>query len=279
MKNIWILLTKYNAFFLFLLFFGISFLFVVTNNDFQRSSTLNSSNAVIGSIYGEASRWTNYLKLADANQELLNENARLRRQIFLLQSRDTAQLQTVTDTAGTPQYSYLSARVINNSIHQKNNYITIDKGSAQGIQKGMGVIGPNGVVGIVLNVSANFATIQSVLHSDSRISAALTGSHAFGSLVWGNGYDSKKALLKDIPNHVVVAAGEQVVTSGYSLFPPGIRVGRVLETGGTGGESFLELTVELSTDFHNLQYVYVVMANFTEELDELQSGTLNPEAR
>lgn len=275
MKNIWILLTKYNAFFLFLLFFGISFLFVVTNNDFQRSSTLNSSNAVIGSIYAEASRWTNYLKLADANQELLNENARLRRQLYLLQSRDTAQLQTVTDTAGVPQYQYVSARVINNSIHQKNNYITIDKGSRHGIKKGMGVTGPNGIVGIVLNVSPNFATIQSVLHRDSRISAALASSHAFGSLVWGDQYDSKKAVLKDIPNHVEVAAGERVVTSGYSLFPPGIRIGRVLDSGGTAGESFLEFTIELSTDFHNLQYVYVVMANFTDELDDLQTPDVN----
>lgn len=276
MKNIWVLLTKYNALFLFLLFFGISFLFVVTNNDFQRASTWNSSHALIGSVYDQTSRWTNYLKLADANQELLNENARLRRQLYLLESRDTSRLQTVTDTAGIPQYTYLSARVINNSIRQKNNYITIDKGSRQGIEKGMGVIGPNGVVGIVLNVSPNFATIQSILHGDSRISAALVTSHAFGSLVWGGHYDPKKALLKDIPNHIEVNAGEKVVTSGYSLFPPGIRVGTVLESAVASGESFLELTIELSTDFHNLQYVYVVMANFTEELDKLQSETIAP---
>jgi len=277
MKNIWLLLTKYNAFFLFVVFFGISFVLLVTNNDFQRASTLNSSHSVVGSVYAQFSRWSNYLRLDLANQELLQENARLRKQLYLLQSRDTATVQTVADTTGRPEYTYLSARVINNSIHQKNNYITIDKGRKQGIAKGMGVIGPNGVVGIVLNVSQNFATIQSILHADSRISAALQNSNAFGSLIWGDQYHPKRALLRDIPNHVQVEKGEQVVTSGYSLFPAGIRVGKVLDMQNSGGESFLDIVVELSTDFHNLQYVYVVMNNFGNELQELEaSNTTNP---
>lgn len=271
MKNIWILLTKFNAFFLFLVFFGFAFALVVTNNDFQRASTLNSSHSVVGAIYGQFSRFTDYLKLDHANQELLFENSRLRRQLFLLQSKDTASVQTVVDTAGMPLYTFLSAKVINNSIHQKNNYITINKGSKSGIAKGMGVIGPNGVVGIVLNVSPNFATVQSLLHGDSRISAALESSNAFGSLIWGDQYHPKRAVLRDIPNHVVVEKGEQVVTSGYSLFPAGIKIGKVIEMSDSSGQSFLDIDVELSTDFHKLQYVYVVMDNFSAELDELES--------
>ena len=70
MKNIWILLTKYNDVFLFILFFGIAVWLVINNNDFQRASTLNSSNALIGKIYAESSRLTDYMKLDEANQEL-----------------------------------------------------------------------------------------------------------------------------------------------------------------------------------------------------------------
>lgn len=273
MKNIWILLTKYNEIFLFILFFGISFALIVTNNDFQRSSTLNSSNAIIGKIYQETSRISNYMKLDEANQELLAENSALRLSLDQLVRRDTTTLQTILDSLGEPQYSYIAAKVTNNSIRQKNNYITIDKGTAQGVEKGMAVISPTGIVGIVLNVSPHYATIQSLLHSDSRISASLQESQAFGSLIWGGNYDSKKAILRDIPNHVVVKKGERVATSGYSLFPPGIPIGEVIESIEVGGESFKDISIALSTDFHNLQYVYVVVNNFIAEKQALEALT------
>lgn len=272
MKNIWILLTKYNDVFLFILFFGIAFWLVVTNNDFQRTSALNSSNAFIGKIYAESSRLTNYMRLDEANQELLAENSALRIALDRELRRDTATLQTVYDTLGTPRYAYIAARVTNNSIRQKNNYITIDKGSLDGIKKGMGVICPTGIVGIVLNVSPHFATIQSLLHSDTRISAALSESQAFGSLVWGDNYNSRKAVLRDIPNHVQVQQGETVVTSGYSLFPAGIQVGEVIGSAEVGGESFRDISIALSTDFHNLQYVYIVVDQFVEEQETLESN-------
>src|SRR5690606_20840103 len=128
---------------------------------------------------------------------------------------------SVLDSLGETQYTYTVARVISNSVHQKNNYLTINRGLEEGIEKGAGVISSHGIVGIVLNVSKHFATIQSLLHADTRVSASLANSNAFGSLVWGTeNYDSQKVLLKDIPNHVKVKSGELVITSGYSLFPP-----------------------------------------------------------
>src|SRR5690606_22823543 len=120
----------------------------------------------------------------------------------------------------------------------------------------------------------HFATIQSLLHSDTRISAALSESKTFGSLIWGDNYDSKKALLRDIPNHVEVRKGEPVVTSGYSLFPPGVRVGTVLETATSSGDSFHDISIELSTDFHNLQYVYIVIDHFNDEKETLESTVI-----
>lgn len=275
MKNIWILLTKYNDVFLFILFFGISLILVLTQNDFQRTSSLNSSHSIIGKIYQEASQVTNYLQLADANKALLEENTRLRQSLDEFRLTDTSTLQFITDTAGLKRYSYLPARVINNSIRQKNNYITLSRGAQDGIKKGMGVIGPQGIVGIVLNVSPHFSTVQSLLHGDSRISAELTDSHAFGSLIWGDEFDSRRAVLRDIPNHVEVRKGEKIVTSGYSLFPPGVQIGEVIGTSTGSGESFLDITVSLSTDFHKLQYVYVVIDHFNTEKDMLESDQVS----
>lgn len=275
MKNLWLLLSKYNAFFLFVLFFGISFYLLVQNNSFQRASSINSSNMVVGTLYERVSAWKNFLSLREANTELAEENASLRRQLQMLIQGDSTLKEVVLDSLGEAQYSYLVANVINNSINQKNNYLTINKGYTDGVRKGMGVISPNGVVGIVLNVSTHFATIQSVLHSDTRISAALEHSEAFGSLVWGDNIDARYGMLRDIPNHVEVEVGERVYTSGFSLFPPGIQVGTVFETGLAGGESFLDIKVELSTNFHNIQHVYVVLDSFVDEREQLEDSTQN----
>ncbi len=196
----------------------------------------------------------------------------MRAQLQDLKLRTHTEIDSVVrDTVYQQHYRFIAAKVINNSIHQKNNYITINKGSLHGIKKGMGVISPTGVVGIVLNVSQQFATIQSLLHSETRVSAMLSSSQVFGSLIWGEKINPKRALLRDIPNHVEVKAGEEVNTSGYSLFPQGIPLGKVTGTDISSGESFLDIEIELSTDFHNLQYVYVVIDQWDEEKKHVEA--------
>lgn len=275
MKNLWILINKYNAFFLFIGFFGFACYLVVQNNTFQRASTINSSNRIVGGTYAKINAWKSYLHLDEENTQLAAENAALRKQLQYYATPDTITQGLINDSIHDVQYHYVVAKVTNNSIHQKNNYITLDKGLKHGVQKGMGVISANGIVGIVLNVSEHFATVQSLLHSESRISAALEDSQSFGSLVWGDNYDFRIATLKDIPNHVKVREGELVYTSGFSLFPPGILVGEVIETGISGGDSFLDIKIELSTNFHNLQQVYVVQDLFAEEKADLEALSEN----
>ncbi|MGK6352861.1 rod shape-determining protein MreC [Parapedobacter sp. DT-150] len=271
MKNLWLILTRYNAFFLFVVFFGFACYLVIQNNTFQRASAVNSSNELVGSVYAKISAWKSYLHLGEENTQLAEENAALREQLQQYTTPDTVVQGAVNDTLRDVRYHYIVSKVINNSIHQKNNYITLDKGRKHGIEKGMGVISSNGIVGIVLNVSEHFSTVQSLLHTGTRVSAALEDSQAFGSLVWGDQYDSRMGTLKDIPNHVKVRKGELVYTSGFSLFPPGIAVGKVVETGVSGGDSFLDITVELSTSFHNLQQVYVVHDLQAGEKETLES--------
>lgn len=275
MKNLWILIHKYNAFFLFILFFGLSCYLVVTNNTFQRASAVNSSNFMVGTTYAWVNSWKSYLHLSESNSRLAEENASLREQLQQLTHTDSVERVAVADTVHQVRYNYIVARVTNNSIHQKNNYITIDKGRKHGIRKGMGVISAKGIVGIVLNVSEHFATIQSLLHSESRISASLEDSQAFGSLVWGDNFDARFAALRDIPNHVKIRDGERVLTSGYSLFPPGIEIGKVIDSGTSGGNSFLDIKVSLSTPFHNLLQVYVVEDVLAAEKEALEVLTEN----
>lgn len=230
---------------------------MVNNNSYQRASVLNSSNQVIGTIYERVNELRSYLVLGKTNDSLAAENARLKNLLKSSFFSDSIKKVSVNDTILKQQYTYTVARVINNSIRQKNNYITINRGKKHGIQKGMGVTTSTGIVGIVLNVSENFSTIRSLLHSETKISASVNGN--IGSLIWGEGNnDSRVAILKDIQGHLIIKKGSRVTTSEFSLFPQGTNIGVVSRTGFKSGDSSLDIEVKLDTDFSALQYVYVI---------------------
>lgn len=270
MRNLWLFISKYNAFFLLVIFFTISLILLINNNSYQRASVWNSSNQVVGTAYERINEFSSYLVLGKTNDSLAAENAMLRNLLKSSYYDDSIKQVTVNDSVLKQQYTYTVARVINNSVHQKNNYLTINRGSKHGIKKGMGVIASSGVVGIVLNVSENFSTVRSLLHTETKISASVDGN--IGSLVWGEGnYDSRFALLKDIQSHLTIKKGARVITSEFSLFPPGTNIGYVSESDTRDGNSALNIQVKLDTDFAKLQYVYVIINLLSEEQLNLEA--------
>jgi len=268
MRNLWIFINRYNAFFLFIIFFTVGIVLTVKNNIYQRSVTLNSTNEIVGEVYQNLNVATKYMNLGKVNDSLSIENARLSAQLFALTHIDSAKNETVKDTISNYQYTYLPARIIKNSITLRNNIITINKGSADGIQSGMAVISPiKGVVGFIRDVSPHLATIQSLLHKDTRMSVNLKKNNALGSLVWGEkNFDFRKAFVKEIPNQFKINIGDTVITSGYGAFPPGIPVGRVSNTAVATGDNFMTIEIRLLNDFSTLQYVYVIKNKFAEEV-------------
>ncbi len=276
MNNLWRFISKYNALFLFIIFFVISTILLVRNNDFQRVSTLNTSNQVIGVFYTEVNNVYKYINLDTVNKELVAENTLLRNQLKASHFNDSVAVNTLNDTINKLQYHYIAAEVINKSVNSRNNYITINRGSKHGIKKGMGVICPTGVVGIVWNVSPNFATIQSVLHQDTKITSSIVGTPYFGPLIW-DGENPQLATLTDIPNQINLKKGTKINTSGLSVtFPKGIAVGTVLKAGVKGGGSFLNISVKLATNFYALQYVYVLKNIFATEQQDLENLNKTP---
>lgn len=271
MRNLWIFISKYNAFFLFLIFEIAALIIYVKYNSFQKATFINSANEVTGTWYTRTNEFYTYLSLKDVNDSLAHENARLRNQLKSSLYVDTINKHKVTDTVYKQQYEYIVARVINNSTNRSSNYMTINKGSEQGIAKGMGVICSQGIVGKVVFVSDHFSVIQSLLHKDSQFSAMLAKNKEIGYVEWGDDMDPHKGLLKDVSNNAVPKVGEQVVTSGYSLFPEGISIGKVsnLRT-RTGGYS-LNMEITLSVDFSRLQFVDVVDNKFANEQSALEA--------
>ncbi|MBC7565730.1 MAG: rod shape-determining protein MreC [Pedobacter sp.] len=277
MRNLWIFLSRYNAFFFFIIFFTIGLFLTVKNNAYQRSVTVNSTNKVVGEVYTNLNVLKRYMSLGMVNDSLARENAKLKTNILQLQNIDTAKDVIVKDTLGVPQFTYLSARVVKNSITLRNNVITINKGTLDGIVAGMPVISPgSGIVGYIMDVSEHFATIRSLLHKATFISVNVKKNNAVGSLIWGEGnLDYRKAYIKDVPNHFKLQLGDTVVTSNFSSFPAGIPVGKVTNTGVSKGDNFKLIEISLINDFSTLQYVYVIKDKFAAEQKEIEAKIQN----
>lgn len=273
MRSLFRLLIKNYPFLLFLALEVISVVFIINYNSFQRASFLNSSNAITASIYNSYSSVVQYFSLAGVNAELSKENARLQNalsnyQSMLIDSIDIAHQQ---DTA----FRYIPARVINNSVNRQQNYITLNKGRKDGIKPDQGIISPNGIVGIVTNVSESYAMGLSVLNPRWSVSAKLKKNGFYGSLSW-NGEDYQRAQLNEIPFHINLQEGDTIVTSGYSsVFPDGILVGTIDSFERPEGENYYTISVLLSADFKSVTYVEVIENTKIDELRNLRSTTEN----
>jgi rod shape-determining protein MreC len=275
MRNLFILLWKNYFFILFLLFEALCIYLIVQNNNFQKASFVNSTNKTVATIYTAENNITSYFHLKQENEAISKENARLHSLAaasFLSPCMDTTH---VVDTLLKQQYTYMSAKVINNTTSKRNNYLTLDKGRANGIKPEMAVISSNGVVGIVKDVSENFCSVLSLLHKETKISAKLKKSGYFGPLVWEGG-DYTRANLLDIAKHVPLKKGDTIVTSPYSgIFPEGILIGTVADFELKPGDVFYTIEIKLSTNFGNLSHVYIVENLLKNEQKKLESTFKN----
>ena len=155
-------------------------------------------------------------------------------------------------------YKLIPAKVVSNSLNKRDNFITLDKGSADGIKKDMGVVCGTGVVGIVYLTSLHYSVVIPVLNSQSNISVSIRGRGYFGYLHWSGG-GSGIAYVDDVPLHAHFKLHDQIVTSGYSsVFPPGILAGTILHVYNSSDGLSYRLMIRLSTDFGNLRDVCVI---------------------
>lgn len=272
MLNLLHFFAKNSPFFTWLLLAIVSIVMLCNNNPYQRSAWFGSANAVVGGIYDTRSNITSYFGLRQINEDLLNKNGLLETENLMLRQelQRYREEEQQDDNALGQQYKYLMAHVVGNSITRTENYITLDKGTADGLRQDMGVADQNGVVGIVSRVSEHYALVISLLNPNLRLSVRMLKDESFGSLVW-DGSDYQHAIVEDLPRNVRVTTGDTIVTTGYtSSFPENVPVGTVVETYDDGG-SFLTLRVQLFTDFNRLNDVHVIVNNRQEEQQQLEN--------
>ncbi len=282
MRNFIFFIRRFFNLILFLTLEVICVVMIERTNTLQGNDIVSSANAVSGLVYKKQNDVVYYFGLRRMNDSLQNENARLRQMIEQYRSLDTLSdslVKTKTQVGDTSkhivrfaEYVYRTARVINNSVNATDNFITINRGSQHGISKNMAVLSGSGVVGRVEHVSANYSSILSVLSAKQRVSARLKNT-ANGFVVW-EGKNPRVLTMIDVPQQVEVKKGDSVFTNSYSLyFPPEVLIGTVIKTEPIKKNAMQHIYLKSSTDFANLQYVYVVENKMRQEKTQLEDSS------
>ena len=278
MRNLLAFIAKYNHWFLFVILEVICAVLLFRYNSYQGSVFFSSANVAAGKVYEFDAQAKSFFSLTKVNEQLTQRNLYLEEQVKELTER---MVELTNDTNYTKRsqlemlssYKLIPAKVVTNSINQRDNLITLDKGSDDGVRVDMGVACGNGVVGIVYMVSKKYCVVIPVLNSHSNISVTVDKRGYFGYLHW-LGRRPDKAYVNDIPLHAKVLPGDQIVTSGYSsIFPPGMQVGKVLYVFKSLDGLSLQLQVRLSTDFSTLRDVCIIDdAKMKERIDLMRAA-------
>lgn len=276
MHNLTEFLAKHNHWFVFLVLEVVSMVLLFRYNSYQGSVWFSSANAVTGKVYEWDSAVESFFSLSGVNSQLTQRNAFLEQQVRMLDD-SIARLTRSQETAVTRLSSMvpfqgcrlIPAKVVANMVNRYDNLITIDKGSADGVKRDMGVVCGMGVVGIVYLVSDHYSIVIPALNSHSNISCTIQRRGYFGYLRWRGG-SSQLAYLEDVPRHAHFKLGDNVVTSGYSsVFPPGVMVGKVLHVFNSADGLSYRVQVKLSTDFARLRDVCLVDDSALQERIDL----------
>lgn len=273
------LLNRAKYFFLFIVLELLSFALIRKNNLKWDVSLFNSTNVVTGNTMAATQGAKEYLNLKEENENLANENKTLLTRLAALEEgKARPDFFLKVDSLFSNRFEFTVAKVINSTTALANNYITINKGSEEGLSSGMAVVGPRGVVGQVMSCSAHFSRIYSVLHQEFRISSEVLNATlrndnqtALGLSLW-DGVSSRKVNLGTIDKFKPVSVSDSVVTSSQNLvFPSGFLIGKVTKVETPTNAAFHEIEVELATDFGGLTYVYVVNNRIVNEQLKLES--------
>ena len=247
---------------------------IVHYNRYQNAVASESMNEITGRINNQYNGVAYYFQLKSTNDSLVKANTdlynKLKSDFELPDTTNKVVVNTikVDSLILGRKYLYKEAKVVANSVTSQTNYLVLGRGSDQQLVKDIGVVDPNNnVIGIVTDVSSNFAVVMSLLHKDSRISAKLKKGGDAGMVTW-EGQDPTQLTLSEIRKSARVAKGDTVVTSGFTTtFPYGLNIGIVEEIIPEKSTSHYIIKLRTAANFYSLQYAYAI--------DNLQKDEIN----
>jgi len=275
MQQIIYFIRKFRYFLLFLLLEILAIVFTIQHHSYHTSKFVNSANFISGGVYNKLNSINEFFILKTENKLLIEENIQLKNLLSKKEINYTEDNYQLIDTTKYYQkYEYSVAKVINNNFNKKNNFLTINKGTKQGLNSDLGVINSTGIIGVIKNISSNYSTVLSILNSNSKINVRFKNSTHFGTLIW-NGKDFNTIQIKDIVRQANFKIGDTIITDGKSaIFPEGINVG-VIKDFIFENNQYQQINVTLFNDMSAVGYVQIVKNLQKNEQKELEQNTNN----
>jgi len=262
---------RYKSIVLFLVIELVCIWMIISFNGYQGSSFFNSSNIFTGKVIQVTDNIKYYFKLQTINNDLANENTNLRYLLEIEKQKTLLAKERISDTLRLFQYSYINAKVVNNTTNKLSNYFTLDKGTEDGVYPGMGVISTNGgVAGRIKSCSGHYSTVLSILNDKWPLSAKISKGNIDGIVEW-KGNDPTEADLTHVGKHHKISIGDTVVTSGYmNIFPYGIMIGKIKSVVDDGKK--YNIKINLSTDYTSMSFVSVLKNKLSIEQDSIEKS-------
>jgi rod shape-determining protein MreC len=265
---------------MFLALQAVALWFLFNYNRFHRAKGLGVANEATGWFNSRFNTIEDFFKMKEENRRLLKMNDSLINLLStnFLRSDTSANIirdSIPFDTSGHYRlYAWRDAQVVYNTVNAEKNYVQINRGFNQGIRDNMGVFSSDGgLVGQVVNVSANYSQVMSLLHIQNKVSVMVKKTSNSGTLSW-DAKDPRYLNLSNIPKSDSLVRGDTIVTGNYSLsFPPGHLVGTVAEIIPDPSTNFYVLKIKTAANFQDLQHVMIVENLHYEDQDRLLKET------
>lgn len=198
-------------------------------------------------------------RLRQTNMELEAEVARLQTEIIQLnqQLSVTRVLSSLLDFArAQPENQYQAAAVIGRDPSPFLQYVIINRGSDDGVRRGMPVVTDRGLVGRISRVTANAASVQLITDPTTTVNVRLEPSSAEAILT---GSITGEVSLEQIPQSAKVQPGDLLLTSGLGgNYPPNILIGQITGVRSRDIDLFQSASVQPTVEFDQLAIVLII---------------------
>ena len=257
---------------LFIIFEIVALRYYAHSSSYAEARLLTASNRIVGGVYGSISGIGDYFGLRRENRLLLDEVARLNNELTRYRENEVYQLLDSLGSEIETKYTYMTARVIRNSVGRMRNFITLNKGLRDGVETDMAVLTPSGaMVGYVISCSERYAVCISILNVDFNASGKLAGDGHSGSIYW-DGKSTEKVQMHELSKYAAVEVGDTVVSTGYShFFPEDVAIGYVTSVSADQTTSSYDLELRLAADMTRLNDVVLIKNVDLYELEALEA--------
>lgn len=270
MRNLIAFLKRFQIFLVFAFLQAIALSTYISYSSFPKYRVLTTAAAGNAKIAGISNAVSKHFHLEYQNKQLQLENLRLREKLKQSLYKTDKGRVYVDDTLYKQQYQYIPATVVRNTYDKRNNYMTIDVGTEDGVKREDGVFSSRGVVGIIHFAGPHYSLVKTLLTKNINIDAMLKPGGAFGLIKW-DGENPKRGSLSGISNDIPVKKWTSVVTRGGSnIFPRGLLIGRVVKKAYIEGKPLWDIEIAFAEDFRSVESVYVVKNLMLNELESIE---------